>query len=295
MSNTEVKANPKYKDHLFRKIFGGENEESKRNLLSLYNALNDSHYENIDELEITTMEEALYIKMKNDVSFLLDSYLSLWEHQSTFNPNMPIRGLMYFGNLYDKYIKVNNINIYGKKLAKIPNPKYIVFYNGSSERPSIEDLKLSSAFMNKDSSGDFEWTATVYNLNKGKNESLLAKCKPLADYMELINRIRSAQKKGLKFVNAVTEAVDSCIKDGIMSEYLSDRKSEVMDVVITEYDEKALMEGFHAEGKEEGLVEGIAKGRLEQLVDLVKDGLIKVADAARKSGMSEEEFKLLLK
>ena len=239
MSNTEVKANPKYKDHLFRKIFGGENEESKRNLLSLYNALNDSHYENIDELEITTMEEALYIKMKNDVSFLLDSYLSLWEHQSTFNPNMPIRGLMYFGNLYDKYIKVNNINIYGKKLAKIPNPKYIVFYSGSSGRPSIEDLKLSSAFMNKDSSGNFEWTATVYNLNKGK--------------------------------------------------------SEVMDVVITEYDEKALMEGFHAEGKEEGLAEGIAKGRLEQLVDLVKDGLIKVADAARKSGMSEEEFKLLLK
>ena len=196
MSNTEVKANPKYKDHLFMKIFGGENEESKRNLLSLYNALNDSHYENIDELEITTMEEALYIK-------------------------------------------VNNINIYGKKLAKIPNPKYIVFYNGSSERPSIEDLKLSSAFMNKDSSGNFEWTATVYNLNKGK--------------------------------------------------------SEVMDVVITEYDEKALMEGFHAEGKEEDLAEGIAKGRLEQLVDLVKDGLIKVADAARKSGMSEEEFKLLLK
>lgn len=287
MSKKEVSVNPKYKDRLFRKIFSGDSEESKHNLLSLYNALNNSHHENIDELEITTMEDAIYIRMKNDVSFLLDSYLSLWEQQSTFNPNMPIRGLMYFGNLYEQYLKINKKNIYGKKLVKIPNPKYIVFYNGNSRRPSIENLKLSSAFIYEDSSGDFEWTATMYNLNKGKNESLLAKCKPLSDYMEFINRIRSAQKKDLILIDAVNEAIDGCIKDGIMSEYLSKMKSEVMDVILTEYDEKTLLEGIRAEGREEG--------KLEQLIDLVKKGLLKVTDAAKEAGKSEEEFKLLLK
>ena len=195
MSNTynTVSINGEYKDKLFCLLFG--REEYKDNILSLYNALNNTNYMNTDDIEITTIEDTLYIKMKNDVSFLIDSYLSLWEQQSTFNPNMPIRGLMYYGNLYNSYISDRGLNIYGSSLVKIPTPKYIVFYNGTTNRKPVEKLKLSDAFMQEDESHEFEWTATMVNLNQGKNDELLSKCKVLSDYMTLINKIRIIKRK----------------------------------------------------------------------------------------------------
>lgn len=165
---SDVKINRKYKDRLFRLRFGSE--EYKEDLLSLYNALNGTSYNNVGDITITTIEDAIYIKMKNDVSLLLDGNMPLWEQQSSLNPNMPLRGLMYFGNLYDSYIKANELNIYGKKLQKIPTPQYIVFYNGEEDCEATTKLRLSDAFINK-SDGGFEWTATVYNLNRGKTRS----------------------------------------------------------------------------------------------------------------------------
>jgi len=197
--------NRKYKDKLFRLRFG--TEEYKEDMLSLYNALNGTAHGNVEDITITTIEDVIYIRMKNDVSVLLDGNLSLWEQQSTLNPNMPVRGLMYFGNLYDSYIKTNELNIYGKKLQKLPTPQYIVFYNGTDTSEAVVELKLSDAFMNE-SKGGYEWTAVVYNLNKGKNEGLLERCKPLSEYMELINRIRDNQKSGMDIKAAVNTAVD---------------------------------------------------------------------------------------
>ena len=164
-----VGVNRKYKDRLFRLRFGSE--EYKVDILSLYNALNGTFYSNPDDITITTIDDVIYIKMKNDVSLIIDGNLPLWEQQSSINPNMPIRGLMYFGNLYDQYIKVNKLNIYGKKLQRIPTPQYIVFYNGEEDYEPVTKLKLSDAFIHADHSGEFEWTATVYNLNRGKNEA----------------------------------------------------------------------------------------------------------------------------
>ena len=87
-TDIEEKAKRDYKDTLFRYIFKGEDDRSKRWLLSLYNALNDSNYTNIDDLEITTIQNALFLTMKDDLSFLIDGEMSLFEHQSTVNPNM---------------------------------------------------------------------------------------------------------------------------------------------------------------------------------------------------------------
>ena len=125
MNSKKVKINKQYKDRLFRLLFGSL--DMKENIISLYNALNSTDYIEADIEEITTLDDAIYIKMKNDVSFLIDSYLTLWEQQSSYNPNMPIRGFMYFANLFDEYIDKNNYNIYGTKLVKIPTPKYVVF------------------------------------------------------------------------------------------------------------------------------------------------------------------------
>ncbi len=286
-----TKVNREYKDRLFRLLFG--TEEMKENILQLYNALNGSHYENISDLELTTIEDVIYIRMKNDVSFLFDSFLSVWEQQSTFNPNMPVRGLMYFGMLYEKYIKSNGINIYNKSLKKIPTPRYVVFYNGVEERPAVEKLKLSDAFINEDKSGDFEWTAIEYNLNKGKNDQLLENCQPLREYMELINRIRKFSQE-YEIEKAVDMAVDSCIRDGILKEFLEKHKAEVCGMVLTEFDEKAFAEDMREEGRIEGLEEGLVRGHAEEKIENISNLMQNLSLTAEKAmealGIPAEEY-----
>lgn len=270
MSNTQetVKINEKYKDRIFCLLFG--REEYKENILSLYNALNDSHYDNVDDIEITTIEDALYIKMKNDVSFLVDSYLTLWEQQSTFNPNMPVRGLMYYGNLYNSYIHERALSIYGSKLIKLPTPKYVVFYNGTTNRDAIEKLRLSDAFMQEDADHEFEWTATMINLNTGKNEELLAKCKVLSDYMVLINKIRVYKKEMDNIKAATNRAVSECIKAGVLVEFLEKHRGEIMANILTEFDEEAFVKCMKAEGREEGRQENKIENAIN-LLDILTD------------------------
>lgn len=266
MSNTNnnVSINREYKDRLFCLLFG--NEENKINILSLYNALNNSNYKNADDIEIITIENAIYIKMKNDVSFLIDSYLSLWEQQSTYNPNMPIRGLMYYGSLYNSYIRDRGLNIYGSKLVKIPTPKYIVFYNGERNVPSVEKLKLSDAFMHKVEDYEFEWTATMINLNEGKNEEILSKCRMLSDYMTLINKIKKYKRETGKMRDAIDKAINECIEEGVLKEFLEKHRDKVMMSCLTEFDEEVYRNGLLEEGREEATLE-IAKNLLDILSD----------------------------
>ena len=275
----DAKINKEYKDRLFCLLFG--KEEYKENILSLYNALNNTAYTDVGHVEITTIDDAIYIKMKNDVSFLIDSYLSLWEQQSTFNPNMPVRGLMYYGKLYNAYIKGRSLNIYGRTLVPIPTPQYTVLYNGEDDEPSAIKLKLSDAFVHKDDSGEFQWTATMINLNKGKNDQLLSKCKVLSDYIHLINLIRTYQKE-LPFEDAVDKAVVECIENDVLAEFLTKHRAEVLDVCITEYDEKAFINGIHEEGRQEGAI--------KTLTSLVSKGLLTLEEAAAELGVSVEEF-----
>ncbi|MBP3242127.1 MAG: hypothetical protein J6M92_16550 [Oribacterium sp.] len=256
MGKHKKHVNLHYKDSLFRLLFGSE--QYKENILSLYNALNGTDYKDVSDIEIYTISDVIYIKMKNDLAFIFDSYLSLWEQQSSFNPNMPIRGLMYFGNIYSKYIESNKLNIYGSKLIKLPAPQYIVFYNGKSDMKPIEKLRLSDAFVVPDNSGAFEWTATVYNLNKGKNDVLLEKCKPLYEYMILTERIRDSMLNNYDFEIAVDKAVTSCIKDGILKEFLLSHRAEVKDMVLTEFNEEVFVKGIKEEGREEQMRDHIA-------------------------------------
>lgn len=178
-TNDGVKINKKHKDTLFRLLFG----ENKENALSLYNAVNGSSYTCADDLEFTTLEDVVYMKMKNDVSFLFAKSLNLYEHQSSYNPNMPLRGLMYFADLYRQLIPESE-KLYGQKLVKIPTPKYVVFYNGDDGKMNSEriELKLSDSFEMPDATHGFEWTATMININCGRNKKIMEKCKVLNDY-----------------------------------------------------------------------------------------------------------------
>ena len=160
--------NKEHKDRLFKFIFGQDTEESKRWRLQLYNALNGTSITDADSLKINTIENVIYITMHNDISFLVDTEMSLWEEQSTFNPNMPLRGFLYFAILYQKYLKNNKKNILSEKIVQIPAPRFYVFYHGKESNPKSWKLHLSDAFLKEDKSGDFEWTATILNLQPDK-------------------------------------------------------------------------------------------------------------------------------
>ena len=271
--------NRKHKDRLFRKIFGYE--KYRGNLLSLYNALNDTNYTNPDDMELTTIDNVIYMGMKNDVSCIIDSRMHLYEQQSSFNPNMPLRGLLYFGKLYNKYIKKNRLNIYGSHLIKIPTPQYYVFYNGIQNYPDRKVLKLSDAFQKKQTVGDFEWTAIMLNINYGKNNKLMEQCQILREYAILIDTIRRYQKMYDDTEEAVTRAVDECIEKSILVDFLLEHKSEVIDMCLTEYNEEETMKMFKEEAREEGREEGISV--LAEAIMLVREGFDTVEKLKGKS------------
>ena len=284
-----MKLNKKYKDRLFCLLFG--NEEYKENILSLYNALCNTAHTDVNDIKLYTIDNVIYIEMKNDVSILLDSYLHLWEQQSSYNPNMPLRGLMYFSKMYDRYIVEHSYNIYGSTMVKLPTPRYTVLYNGTSKQPAFMKHKLSDAFIHEDTSGDFEWTANMVNINHGMNDELLDNCRPLQEYMLLIEEIRKNRSNGMEVEQAVDKAVTYCINNNILSEFLTKHRAEVIDVCITEYDEQAFVNGIREEGRQEGREEG----RALTLYSLVNSGNLKPDIAAKELGISIHEFEIAMK
>ena len=292
----QMKVNPKYKDRLFCLIFG--DIEHKENIISLYNALNGTDYDDSEDIKVTTIDDVIYINMKNDVSFIIDSYMSLFEQQSSINPNMPLRGFLYFGNLYNSYITENKLNLYGRTLLKNPTPQYYVLYNGSAEAPASSELRLSDAFVQNSPKGKFEWTAVFVNLNKGKNGGLLEKCKPLSGYMKLIHAIRENEAKGMDIKRAIDVAVQSCINDdeNVLSEFLRVHRAEVLSVCLTEFNQEIYKESVKEEGRIEGRAEGLEAlvATLKQLVTDNEDIFQMVVKNSTYSNLTREEvFKYL--
>ncbi len=253
VQNEVFQVNKKYKDRFFCLLFGSA--EYREYALSLYNAVNDTEYENADELVLYTLSDAVYMKMKNDVSYLVHNTIALYEQQSTVNPNMPVRGLLYFGEMYSKYISNSSDDLYGSKLIKLPNPQYIVFYNGSAEYAGPEKLKLSDAFYMPDESGEYEWTATVVNINCAENV-IRKKCHILDEYMQFVERIR-LYVKTMQLEDAVDRAIRECIEYNILKEILLSHRAEVRMLCITEFDEKKHEDGLREEGRAEGRAESL--------------------------------------
>lgn len=246
--------NFEHKDRLFTYLFG--REENKEWILSLYNAVNGSDYSDADEIEITTIDDVVYMGMKNDVSFLLHWTMNLWAHQSTFNPNMPVRELMYLGKLYDKYIHQRKANIYGKKVVVLPIPKFVVFYNGKDGKEDDSILRLSDAFP-KDAQAvepDIEVKVRMLNINKGRNKELMAACQPLSEYAWFIQQIRDFSTE-YEIEKAVDLAIGAMPEDYLIRGFLIGNRAEVKDMCITEYNEAETMQMFKEEGKAEGILE----------------------------------------
>lgn len=258
------RTNRKHKDRLFIKLFS-----DKASLLELYNAVNSSHYENPDELMITTLEDAVYMGMKNDCSFLIGNCLNLYEHQSTFNPNMPLRGFLYFASIIQGIIAVDteggNSRIYGPEVIKLPTPRYIVFYNGTEEIPDRCEMRLSDSF--ETSGGCMEFTALMLNINLGHNKKIMEQCRQLEEYSLFIDRIRYYKSNGYADEEAIDSASRDCIEKNILREFLLKNRSEVRKLILTDYDEKEHMDLIARQSLKKGKIEG----KIESLLDLLNE------------------------
>ena len=277
MKETHVKRN--YKDSLFRMLF-----KEKENLLGLYNALNQTAYTDVDKLEITTLENAVYMNYKNDISFVFDYELMLYEHQSSVNPNMPFRDLIYVTKVLQTIVK--DENLYGQTLIKLPTPRFVVFYNGTNEQPKVQTLRLSDAYEKKQELPELELKVTVYNINWGNNQELMDACHTLKEYAQYVGQVRTYAKK-MPFSEAVEKAVDYCIKNGILSDFLSKNRAEAIEMSIFEYDEEKHMKSEREWAYNNGHKDGLAEGK--QLG--IKEGehrLLKLYQLLLESGRNED-------
>ena len=227
-----IYANRKFKDSLFRMVFN-----AREDLLDLYNAINGTSYTNPEDLEVNTMDNVLYLTIKNDISFMIGCTMNLYEHQSSYNPNMPLRGMVYFAQLFSKYTEQRKLNLFSSTLQKIPTPKYIVFYNGLKNEPDRRILRLSDAFQYE--GGCLECEATMLNINYGKNRELMDKCKRLEEYSIFIATVRKyAIDQMMKLELAISKAIDECIEKNVLRDILSDQRGAVMNYILESFDKE---------------------------------------------------------
>ena len=290
-------ANRQYKDTVFRMLFS-----EKENLLSLYNAVTGSHYQNAEALKIVTLENAIYMGMKNDLAFIMDTNLYLYEHQSTYNPNMPLRDLFYICSEYQKL--VDKKSLYSSTLQKIPAPNFIEFYNGSMVAPDCTELRLSSAFEHLSGEPKLELIVTVLNVNVGHNAELMQHCNTLNEYAQYVARVRH-YAADMSLDQAVERAVDECIREGILAEFLTCNRNEVISMSIFEYDKeleekklrKAEYEAGHEAGFSEGEKYGIERGTFLNSIETARRMLkfqeFSLEKIAAISGLSLDEIKKL--
>ena len=279
--------NRKYKDTVFRRLYS-----DKRRLLELYNAINETVYSDPEALEIVTLENAVYMNMKNDLAFLMAFSLNIYEHQSTNNPNMPLRDLIYVAKEYQKLI--DNRRFYSSKKIYIPAPCFVMLYNGVEDLPDRFELKLSDLYNPAVAEPELELKVTVYNINYGHNRELMERCSSLREYALYVEKVRSYNKI-MSIKEAIIYAIDECINEGILKEFLIAQQKEVIAMSIYEYDEEGVLamlaEEYREDGIEIGMERGMAQG-IELVTKMIEDG---EADKIKLLSEDEEFFKAMSK
>ena len=276
-SEYQITANKKYKDTVFRKLF-----HQKKELLELYNALNDSNYTKEDELEIVTLDSSLFLSIRNDLAFILDFRMHLYEHQSTPSLNMPLRDLFYVAQEYKKL--VGQRSLFSEKAIRIPAPRFVVFYNGVDKQPERQLLKLSDLYMTVETEPMLELQVLVLNINEGYNIWLKEKCRTLYEYMKYVDKVRYYRNQiGYSLQQAVEKAVAECIKEGILADFLSRDRSEAVMISIYEHNEEEEWRKFREAEREYGRELGFKESCEILIQNLMKN-----------QGITEEEARVAL-
>ncbi|MGI5100876.1 Rpn family recombination-promoting nuclease/putative transposase [Treponema vincentii] len=298
------KNNRRYKDSVFVDLFS-EDKTAKANFLALYNALHGTDYQSTAILKNIRLKQVLYMSFANDVSYLVDGkIIVLAEHQSTINPNMPIRCLEYIARLYEQFYKSKEK--YSRKQLAIPTPEFYVFYNGKEPYTDKRLLKLSDSFTQKQDEYALELSVKVININYDKESKILKHCKPLEQYSLFVEAVRRhvAIDREHGFENAIKE----CIKNDILRDYLQRKSKEVLNMLIGEYDydtdiavqrEESFdmgLERGRAEGKSLGLAEGEARGSRQKALETAKLMKLEAFDIGmitKMTGLSQAEVEAI--
>ena len=291
-----AKHNRRYKDSVFVDLFG-EDKDAKKNFLSLYNALHGTHLDSSAELKPLRLDNVMYMSFCNDVSCLIDNkIIVLAEHQSTVNANMPVRFLEYAARLYEQI--QNPRDRYLRRLKEIPSPEFYVFYNGEEKYLSQAELKLSDAFAVKSVKPSMELLVKVININYNKAGKLLENCKPLEEYTQFVEAVRRHIR--LDAENGFKNAIQECIQNDILRDYLERKSREVMNMLIAEYDydtdiavqREEEREIAFAEGEAQGIARGFSDGAHHKAVETARilkqlgDSVQKISQA---TGLAEDE------
>ena len=276
-------ANEEHKDRVFKFLFG--NPENKSWTLALYNAINGTNYDKPDDIQFNTIGDAVYLGMKNDVSFIILNELNLWEHQSSYNPNMPMRFFLYASKLYEKYVANSDYYPYSSTLQPVSTPKCVCFYNGTVNQPEKKELRLSEAFSGD---GDIEVKVTMLNINYGKNKALMEACEPLKEYAWLVDAIRRNQKAMKDLETAVEATIDEMPDEFLIKKFLLLNKAEVKGMFLTEYDQEKVL----AQERREAIQVGIRNTNERVATDMLMDNY-PLSAVAKISRLSEDAIRKL--
>ena len=286
-----MRGNREYKSDVFSMLM-----QEKSYALQVYNAINCTDYSDPDLVEMKRLEGGFSLSVRNDAAFVVNSHLNIYEHQSTPCPNMPLRSLIYFADTvsYD----MDGDDIFGNSRMIIPEPQFIVFYNGKKYQPEYKELRLSDLYATKNKHPlGLELVCRVYNINKGNNTEFMKRCKVLSDYMYFVDMVRDLQDNGLKLSRAIDQAIRKCTSEGVLVDFFRRRRSEVKKVMQLDYTverrleiakNKAIREGMAeglAEGREKGMAEGRAEGRSEGYREIVGRLLAKGKDVDEVADM----------
>ena len=278
------KHNRRYKDSVFVDFFS-EDRTAKANFLALYNALHGTDYQSTAILKNIRLKQVLYMSFANDVSYLVDNkIIVLAEHQSTINPNMPIRCLEYIARLYEQFYKSKEK--YSRKQLAIPTPEFYVFYNGKEPYRGDSLLKLSDSFTQTHDEYALELSVKVVNINYDKASEILKRCKPLEQYSLFVNAVR--RNIAVDKEHGFEKAIKECIQNDILREYLQRKSKEVLNMLIGEYDYDTDIAVQREESFDMGRLEGSLQAKLET-ARLMKQANCEIPFIAKMTGLTQAE------
>ena len=264
-----------YKSSVFALLY-----EDRENLMDLYNGLYDEKCTDPEKISFNTLkdedgvESGIFMKFRNDLSFIFDSRLHLYEHQSSVNQNIPLRMLIYVTVLIKKLVKTKDL--YKERAIGIPAPRFVVFYNGTNDMPAKTELRLSDQYMMKDNDPELELKVTVYNINTEKGGELLTRSRTLREYMLFVDKAREAMQGKVTEEDkraAMNGVIDWCIERDILREFMKKHRKEIVMISILQYDqeahEAAIFEEAHDAGYDEGHDAGYDAGEVSNQISLI--------------------------
>lgn len=287
-----------YKDGMFRCLF-----QDKKNLIELFNALEGTSYDENTDLDIRTLEGIFSDGFRNDTGFEIDHlFLMLVEQQATICENIPLRLLVYVSRSYEE--KVNRTEVYGRRRKELPYPKLVVLYNGTEAYDAEKEMKLSDSFPQRIGEKDrsalsLDVNVRVININFEVGHEILSKSPILYGYSYFVFLVRQHKKSGESLRKALRSAMESCLKEGFLVDFIEAHGGEIMGYWEQMFDEEVtrqlIRNAAYEDGREEGLEKGLEEGRTTGRAEGKAEGRAEGMAEGRAEGMEEERRKTVIR